>query len=172
MANPEQLMQAGLAAYERGRLTMAAHVAWLVIPATAGCALATGEGELSCCLAALFFVVALYLRWRDRRGVEVVATALRVGGAALVAGLIVTSAAPSCGAVCCAVVGALAGVWVGARSVGRGLATRDWVLATALTAAAVSAGCARPGVFAIVAAVSMLVVVSALVRLATTAAHR
>src|SRR6478609_8999142 len=95
MLTRDQLKQGGLRAYERGRLRAAARVAWVLVPVALVCALGTGAGEACACLAVLLFSVALYLRWRDRLGVDAVSAGLFAGSLPLVVGLLLGRLGPA-----------------------------------------------------------------------------
>ena len=96
MVNREQLRKDALRAYEIGRLRSAARAAWVLVPATIVCALGTGAGERCACLGVLLLTVAVFLRWRDRRGADNVRNGLLAGVLPMIAGLAVGRLAPGC----------------------------------------------------------------------------
>lgn len=124
MVSREQLVTGGLRAYEIGRLRVAARAALYLVPLAAACALETGERETCGCLGVVLVALAVFLRWRDRRGVESVADGLVVGTIPLFTGLIMARVAPGCAnapllspcTVVCLAVGLVAGVWASMRT--------------------------------------------------------
>ena len=158
MVNREELKRAGLRAYEVGRLRVALRAAWVLVPAVIVCALETGAGETCACLGVLLLSASFYLRWRDRRGADLVRSGLIAGGVPLVVGLVAARLAPNCAeaplvSLCtavCLVVGVPSGVWLGAR-LARGAATGStWLAASGLAILAASLGCAGLGVAGLV----------------------
>ncbi|HVZ33584.1 MAG TPA: hypothetical protein VG963_14230, partial [Polyangiaceae bacterium] len=97
MVNAEELRVRGLRAYEIGRLLTASRVGLLLLPVAAVCLLESrGRGTCACLTLALLGI-AIWLRWRDRRGVENVATGLMAGSIPLVAALLVDHFDLRCG---------------------------------------------------------------------------
>jgi len=153
MVNAEELRVRGLRAYEIGRLLGASRVGLLLLPVAAVCLLESRGRETCACLTVLLLGIAIWLRWRDRRGVEAVATGLMAGSIPLVAALLVDHFGLRCG-------------WAGADTfctagsvvlgIGSGLliavrrsrwSARFWSFATAAAIAALAAslGCVRLG---------------------------
>ena len=79
MVNLEKLRADGLRAYEVGRLRAALRAALVVVPVALLCVLETGEREACACLGVLLLGAAVFLRWRNRRGMEDVTTGLVAG---------------------------------------------------------------------------------------------
>ncbi len=158
MLTRDQLKDGALRAYERGRLRTASRVGWLLVPVALVCALETGAGEACACLGALLFSVALYLRWRDRKGVNAVSAGLFAGSLPLVLGLVlgrlgvVCEKAPLwsvCAALCLAV-GIPSGVWLGARATRGRFGATGTLTALGIAVLSASMGCAGLGLFATV----------------------
>ena len=154
MVSREQLRMEGLRAYELGRLRVAARVAVVLIPLAAVC-LMESRGRTVCgCVAAALVGACILLRWRDRRGFEVVATGLRAGSVPLVSGLALDRLGIECGlagaaAYCtllAALMGGAAGAYIGTRQCQ--WRERFWsvVTAAAIAAMASALGCVRLGV--------------------------
>ena len=161
MVNREQLRAGGLRAYERGRLKMAGRVAYVLVPLVALCALLSGAQGRCSCLGTLLLGAAVLLRWRDRRGVESVATGLVAGSVPLVAGLVVARVVPGACAdapllsACTLVsllVGGGAGLWIGTRAAARRAGLARAVVAAAVAALAASLGCVSLGLWAVLGA--------------------
>jgi hypothetical protein len=165
MVNREQLRAQGLWAYETGRLRAASRVALVVVPAAAVC-LMESRGRGACaCLAVVLLGLAIWLRWRDRRGFDAVTTGLLAGSVPLVAGLLLDRFDLQCGlaggSTFCAggaiLLGGAAGVFIAVREAkGR---RRLW---SALTAAAIAAlaaclGCVRLGIVGLVSTIAGIV---------------
>jgi hypothetical protein len=166
MANREQLKRGGLRAYEVGRLRIAARAAWVLVPTVLVCALETGAGETCACIGVLLLGASIFLRWRDRRGVDSVRYGLLAGALPLVAGLVVARLAPSCAGAplvswCTAVclgVGIPSGVWLGSR-LARGTATgATWLATGGVAILAASLGCAGLGLAGLLGATAGLAV--------------
>jgi hypothetical protein len=165
MVNREQLKKKALRAYEVGRLRSAARAAWVLVPATVVCAVGTGAGERCACLGVLLLTVAVFLRWRDRRGAENVRNGLLAGSLPMIAGLVVARLSPGCvGApllsACtgvCLGFGILAGVWLGRRTALGAAGLPSWLAAAGVSILAASLGCIGLGVAGVVGvAVSLL----------------
>jgi hypothetical protein len=166
MVNREQLKKEALRAYEVGRLRSAARAAWVLVPATVVCAVGTGAGERCACLGVLLLTVAIFLRWRDRRGAENVSNGLLAGSLPMLAGLVVGRLSPGCAgaplfSVCtgaCLGFGILAGVWLGLRTARGTAGVPSWLAAAGVSILAASLGCVGLGVAGVAGvAVSLLV---------------
>jgi hypothetical protein len=153
MVSRERLRAQGLWAYETGRLRAALRVAPVLIPAAAVCLLESRGREACACLAVLLIGLAIWLRWKNRRGFEAVTTGLLAGSAPLVAGLALDHFDLQCGlgggATACTglaiLLGGAAGVFIAFReSKGR---RQLWsaVTAAGVAALAASLGCVRLG---------------------------
>lgn len=124
MVNLELLRANGLRAYEVGRFRAAARAALIIVPVSVVCALATGQRETCACLGVLLLASAVFLRWRNRRGVESVATGLLAGSVPLALGALVARFAPECAnapllSICtalCAATGIASGVIISVRT--------------------------------------------------------
>lgn len=158
MVNREELKRAGLQAYEIGRIRSALRAAWVLVPAVLVCALETGAGESCACLGALLLSTSFYLRWRDRRGADLVHKGLLAGALPLLAGLLVSRVAPGCAgapliSLCtalCLATGIASGVWLGTRLV-RGTAPGSaWLAASGVAVLAASLGCVGLGLAGLV----------------------
>jgi hypothetical protein len=153
MVNREQLTAGGLRAYEFGRLRMASRVALVLVPATAVCLFESRGRETCICLAFVLFGLAIWLRWRNRRWLEVVTTGLQAGSLPLMVGLVlgrldvqcdVAGAASFCVAFA-VLVGSVAGMWIGVRERKWRGRLSSWLTAGAIAALAASLGCVRLG---------------------------
>ena len=162
MVSREQLRIEGLRAYELGRLRSASRIAIVLVPLATVC-LFESRGRAACaCVAAILLSLCVWLRWRDRRGFEVVTTGLQAGSIPLLAGLALDRLGIECGlagaASYCtgfaALVGAGAGSYIGVRE-------RHWPgrLGSLCTAGAVAAlaavlGCVRLGLVGVAGVVA------------------
>jgi hypothetical protein len=162
MVSREQLRAQGLRAYETGRLRVASRIALPLVPAAAIC-LVESRGRGTCaCLAFMLLGLAIWLRWRNRRGFEAVTTGLLAGAVPLMAGLALDRFDLQCGLAggstfCSAfavLLGGAAGVVIAVRErKGR------WQLWSAVTAAGIAAlaaslGCVRLGVVGLASVVA------------------
>ena len=161
MVNIEQLRTRGLWAYETGRVRTASRVALILIPA-AGVCLLEANGRQACgCFSVLLLGLAIWLRWRDRRGMETVTTGLLAGGIPLVAGLVLARLGFHCGStgtasMCTglsAIVGAGAGVLIAVRERRGHARLWSWLTAGTVAVLAASLGCVRLGVMGLVGVV-------------------
>lgn len=82
--------------YELGRLRMAARVVIVLAPIVALCLLEPIGREACVCCAALLLAVSVWLRFRNRAGVESVSIGLLAGGIPLVAVLVLARLDPGC----------------------------------------------------------------------------
>lgn len=152
MAIRDQLMTAGLRAYERGRLRAAARIAAVILPVVALAALASGETELCACLGLVLLGVAMFFRWRNRSGRSSVTTGFVAGSWSLLAGLALSrvSECPAdqllgwCASACLAV-GLGSGAWVGWRTVREHRGISDGAIACAVAALVGILGCVNVG---------------------------
>lgn len=153
MLSRERLREKALRAYELGRLVTPAKVAWLLVPTALVCALETRASETCLCLSVGLLGLAVFLRWRDRRGEEFVRYGLLAGLAPLFVALTVARVAPSCvGAplfswctAFCAGVGLPSGAWLGVRLARGGSSFSTWLLPCTIAILAASLGCVGLG---------------------------
>jgi hypothetical protein len=154
MVNLEQLRDRGLWAYETGRMRMASRVALLLIPLAVVCLLEARGREACACLSVSLLGVAVWLRWRDRRGSDAVTTGLLAGSIPLVAGLVLARLGLRCGAggssSFCLGLSVLVGLGAGALIAVREATLRhrawSWVTAGLVATLAASLGCVRLGI--------------------------
>ncbi len=158
MVDLEQLKSRGLKAYELARVRMALRAAVFLVPAFLGCWL-VGDRELCACLMPLLAGAVLWLRWRDRRGVEDVTIGLTAGSIPLVAGLLLSGLSTTCGGPTCLMISAVAGVAAGLMvATGRSsTGLSSWVAATSIAAVAAVLGCSALGAFGILGVVAGVV---------------
>jgi hypothetical protein len=132
---------------------MAARIAIVLVPLAAVSLLEPVGRETSACCAALLLAVAIWLRYRNRAGVESVTTGLLAGVIPLAAALVLTRLDPEC-AVAGAVsyctgfsllVGAAAGAVVALRERGRAPISSHWVVTIGVALLTASLGCVRLG---------------------------
>jgi hypothetical protein len=178
MVNLETLTARSLRHYELGRLRMAARVAIVLAPTVAVCLLEpTGREPCACC-AALLFTASVWLRFRNRAGVESVSTGLLAGGIPLAAMLVLTRVHPGCATAdllsyCTGfslLVGAAAGALVALRERGSALLSSHWLLAIGVAVLTASLGCVRLGLASIAGVALGLLVGRTTVRSATATA--
>jgi hypothetical protein len=165
MVNREQLKDAGLRAYELGRLRSAFRAAWLLVPVAVVCALETGAGEPCACIGSLLLGAAVFFRWRDRQGVESVRDGLLAGSLPLLAGLVMARVAPNCAgaplwSLCTAIslsIGIPAGAWLGLRAARATGGAASLLVAAGISVLAASLGCIALGVAGIAGAILGLI---------------
>jgi len=166
MVNLETLTAQSLRHYERGRLRMAARVALVLAPIVAVCLLEPTGREACVCCAALLSSASVWLRFRNRAGVESVSTGLLAGGIPLAALLALTQLDPRCATAglfsyCTGfslLVGAAAGAVVALRERERAPVSGHWLLAVGVALLTASLGCVRLGIASMVGvAVGVLV---------------
>jgi len=153
MVNREQLRAQGLWAYETGRLRVASRVALLLVPAATICLFETRGRGACACFAFVLLGLAIWLRWRNRRGFEAVTTGLLAGSIPLIAGLTLDRFDLQCGlaggSAFCTGFGVLLGGGAGAFIAVRESRGRRqlWSALTAagIAALAASLGCVRLG---------------------------
>lgn len=164
MVSREELRVHGLRAYETGRLRAAARIALVLVPLAALCLFESRGREACACCATLLLGLAIWLRWRDRRGFESVGTGLLAGSILLVTGLLLDGLDLQCGladgsAICTAFavfIGGGAGILIGSREVKwRGHLTSS-VSAATIAILAASLGCLRLGVVGLTSIVAGL----------------
>jgi len=154
MVNREELKKEAMRAYEVGRLHNAARAAWVLVPATIVCAVGTGAGDRCACIGVLLLTVAIFLRWRDRRGTENVRNGVLAGSLPMIAGLVVGRLSPGCvGAplfsACtgvCLTFGILSGFWLGLRTPRGAANLPTGLVAAGISILAASLGCAGLGI--------------------------
>jgi hypothetical protein len=157
MVNLEYLRARGLWAYETGRARMASRIALIVIPVAVVCLLEARGREACTCVSVVLLGLAVWLRWRDRRGTEAVTTGLLAGSIPLAAGLVLARLGLRCGAdgsaALCLGFSVLVGLGAGAVIAVREARQRErfwsWFTAGAVAALAASLGCVRLGVFGV-----------------------
>lgn len=153
MVNREELKRDGLRAYEGGRLRMASRAAWVLAPTVLVCALGTGRSEACACVGVVLLAASVFLRWRDRRGVDSVRYGLLAGALPLLIGVVVTCVAPDCAnaplfSMCtatCLGLGLPSGIWLGRRLARREASGSTWIAAVGIAALAASLGCVGLG---------------------------
>lgn len=154
MVNLEQLTAQGLRAYELGRLRTASRVALALVPAALVCLLEPSGRESCAGLAVLLVGLTIWLRWRDRSGVEAATTGLLAGSLPLVAGIVLSRLNLSCGSASSApfctalsvLVGVAAGVVIAVREARQRGRFASVVAAATVSVLAASLGCLRLGV--------------------------
>jgi len=159
MVSPEELTARGLRAYEAGRLVAALRVALVIVPVTVLCLLEPEGRETCACLAVVLLGSAVWLRFRDRRGMQAVTTGLLAGAIPLLAGITLSRFDLRCGLAagdtfCSAfslLLGSGAGVFVSLREARWGSRLSGLVTAAAISALAAALGCVRLGLFGLVA---------------------
>lgn len=161
MVDLERLRNRGLSAYERGRLRMALRALVFLAPAFAACWL-VGERELCACLMPLLAGGVVWLRWRDRRGLEDATIGLLAGSVPLIAGLMLSSFGTRCGGPMCvvfsAVAGVAAGIWVALERRRRPSSSlSSSLVATSIAATSAVLGCSALGVLGIAGVVAGVV---------------
>ena len=154
MVSPEELTARSLRAYEAGRFLASLRVALVIVPIAVLCLLEP-EGRGTCaCLAVVLLGGAVWLRFRDRRGVRAVTTGLLASAIPLASGVLLSHFELRCGLAggetfCSAVsllVGLGAGVFVSSREARWGPRLSGLVTAAAITGLAAGLGCVRLGV--------------------------
>lgn len=150
MVDLEELRARGLHAYEAARMRMAARVLLYLAPVLALCWWQATDRETCGCLAVLLAISAVWLRRRDRRGVEDVTTGLMAGAIPLGAGLLLAECLPACGGPFCvaisAVLGVVAGAWVAVREQRARAPQSSLFAASVIAALAAGLGCLALGV--------------------------
>jgi len=156
MVNLETLTARSLRHYELGRLRMALRVAIVLLPIAAACLLEPVGREAALCCAVLLLLGSVWLRFRNRAGVESVTTGLLAGGIPLVALSLITRVDPGCATAgtlsfCTGfslAVGAVAGAVVALRE--SGSITGNWPFTVAIAVLTAGLGCARLGLAGLV----------------------
>ena len=158
----EQLRLQGLRAYELGRLRSACRVAFVLLPLCLLCLAHERGREPAACAAGLLLSAAIWLRWRDRCGVESVRSGLLAGSLPLAAGLGLQALGVRCGwageGACCTgfalLIGAAAGVWIGLREQRWQGRLSGWLAAGLIAGLAASLGCLRLGSVGLVSVIA------------------
>ena len=153
MVNLETLRARGLRAYEVGRLTTAARIGFVLVPVTVLCWAATDRRGTCACLGVVALGLAVWLRWKDRAGVEDVRAGFRAGIVPLAMGLALTHWIPACPfaqlAPFCSALGVTAGfiggIWVALGQGRRRIRLRNWLSAIAVGVLLGSLGCLQLG---------------------------
>jgi hypothetical protein len=97
MVSPEELTARGRRAYEAGRFLASLRVALVIVPIAVLCLLEP-EGRGTCaCLAVVLLCGAVWLRFRDRRGVRAVTTGLLASAIPLASGFLLSHFDPRSG---------------------------------------------------------------------------
>jgi hypothetical protein len=161
MVNLDELTARGRRAYELGRLRAAARAAPIIVPVVALCEWESQRTGTCSCLGLLLLALALWFRWRSRRGADSVTAGLLAGGVPLAVALVVGRLAPgacagagwvsACTALC-ALAGVAGGFWMGRRVASGAPTAAGWTLAGAMAALAASLGCVGLGAGALGAA--------------------
>lgn len=162
MVSREELRLQGMRAYEVGRLRAASRVAFVLIPAVSLCLLESRGRPACACVAAALVGVCVWLRWKDRRGFEVVASGLRAGSIPLVAGLLFDRLGIECGTVgassyCTAIAalfGVAAGGFIGVRTHDSPERLWGFMAATTVAILVATVGCVRLGLVGVVSVVA------------------
>lgn len=162
MMSHEQLRAQGLRAYELGRLRSACRVALVLLPLCGFCLAHERGREPAACSAALLLAAAVWLRWKDRRGLESVRTGLLAGSLPLASGLLLETLDLRCGwaggeAFCSGfalLIGGAAGVWIGAREGRWQGRLQSWLAAGVIAGLAASVGCIRLGAIGLISVVA------------------
>lgn len=159
MVNPEELVARGLRAYEVGRVLTASRIALLLLPVAALCLLENEgrEAGACACLAVVLLGSAVWLRWRDREGMDSVTTGLLAGALPLGAGLLLARFDLRCGlagsetycTLFSVLIGALAGVVIALRESRWRRRLTSLVAAGAIASLAAGLGCVRLGVWGV-----------------------
>lgn len=178
MANLETLTSLGLKAYERGRAWMAARVALVIVPLVGACLLEPLGREACLCAGVLLLAAAIWLRFRDRSGVDSVTTGLVAGVLPLVGALLLSRLGPGCSSAalfstCTALSilsGGLAGSVVAFREATLSARAGHGTTAMLVAALVASLGCARLGVASIAGVVLGIVLGRSATRFARRAA--
>ena len=162
MVSREHLRSYGLRAYEVGRLRAASRVGLVLVPVVAVCLFESRGREACACCASLLLSMAIWLRWRDRAGLESVATGLQAGSIPLVAGLLLERFDLRCGlagasSLCTAfavLLGGAGGVFIGVREHEGRARLGSWIAAGVIAVLASSLGCLRLGVVGVASVVT------------------
>ena len=153
MVNLETLTARSLRHYEFGRLRMAARIAIVLGPLVAVCLLQPVGREPTACCAALLVVGSVWLRFRNRAGVESVTTGVIAGAVPLAALLLLARFDPGCASAgvlsyCTGfslLFGAAAGAIVAWRERVRAPIAGNWLVAVGIAVMTAGLGCARLG---------------------------
>ena len=166
MVNLETLTARSLRHYELGRLRMASRIAIVLGPLVALCLLQPVGREPTACCAAVLIVGSVWLRVRNRAGVESVTTGLLAGAVPLAALLLLERFDPGCASAgvvsyCTGfslLVGGAAGAVVAWRERARAPQAGNWLFGVGVAVLTAGLGCARLGLASLVGVtVGMLV---------------
>ena len=154
MVNRDLLRARALRAYEAGRLRSAARIALLLVPLCALCLMESRSRQSCACAALLLIGWAVWLRWRDRQGLESVSSGLQAGSLPLLAGLVFDQLGLRCSlessssfcALFALLIGAAAAAYVSLREQSWPGRWQGWLAASAIATLAASLGCLRLGV--------------------------
>jgi hypothetical protein len=166
MVSREQLTAGGLRAYELGRLRTASRITLVLVPLAALCLFESRGREACFCLSTVLLGSAIWLRWRNRSGLESVTAGLQAGSIPLLAGVVVDALGVQCGlggaaSLCtgfAALTGGAAGVWIGAREHKWRGQVQGWLIAGAIATLTASLGCLRLGAVGMVSVVTGIAV--------------
>jgi hypothetical protein len=162
MATTEELTVRGLRAYEVGRLLTALRVALVVVPVAAVCLVERTGREACGCLAFILLATVVWLRWRNRRGMDAVQAGLVAASLPLAVGLLFDRLGLRCGfagaeSFCttfAVLLGTAAGVMISLTQSRLGARTSSVLTAAAVAGLAAALGCVRLGALGVT---SMLV---------------
>jgi hypothetical protein len=157
MVNSDDLLARGLRAYELGRFITASRIAIMLVPVAALCLLESEGREACACLAVVLLGSAVWLRFRDREGVDSVTSGLLAGALPLSAGVLLARFDLRCGLAgsetyCTAfsvVIGTLAGLVIALRENRWRRRLVSFLAAGAIASLAAGLGCVRLGVWGV-----------------------
>ena len=155
MINHRQLRQRALRAYEIGRLKTSARVLVILLPLGAVCTLLSATPAACAYLAVVIGGLAVFLRWRERRGVQAVDLGVKSGIVPLLVGVALmqlgcSSNPPLCMAVC-SIVGMASGAWMGYQLGRHRAGTLVWLSSISVALAIAALGTLDLGLIASVA---------------------
>ncbi|MBL8912507.1 MAG: hypothetical protein JNM17_17575 [Archangium sp.] len=172
MENREPILAAARSAYEWGRFWSGTRVAVALAPLVALAGVMTANVGACACLGGVLVTVSVFLRWRDRRGVQAVEAGIRAGLIPLVIGVMLRVCSADCTSptvlpIC--VLGGLGAGWLlGSRLGALKVERSTWAWSAVVAALTASLGCvgfAAGGVIGVMAAlVGGTLVVRALAR--------
>jgi hypothetical protein len=126
----------------------------LLIPASAICLLEERGRPTCACAAILLLALSVWLRWRDRRGMQLASTGLLAGSIPLLGGLLLARLGIRCddaasARLCSAIsllAGAGAGVVIAVREARQRARLGSWLTAIVIAGLAAGLGCLRLGI--------------------------